>query len=136
MDKIIIKIKVFQRGGLMKKDNSIVYRKAFSFSVRIVKLYKHLCNEEKEYEIAKQILRSGTSIAANIREGLEGQSKKDFISKLSISLKEAAETEYWLDLLVATDILSKNSTKNLLLDVEEIIKILTSIIKTSKNSID
>ncbi|MGM0502757.1 MAG: four helix bundle protein [Bacillota bacterium] len=116
----------------MSKQNSIVYKKAFSFSVRIVNLYKYLCNEKKEYVLAKQLLRSGTSIAANIREGLEGQSRKDFVAKLSISLKEAVETEYWLELLIATDILSENNARTLLSESEELIKMLTSIIKTTK----
>jgi len=117
------------------KDNSMVYKKAFNFSVRVVNLYKYLVNDKNEYTLSKQILRSGTSIAANVREGLEGQSKRDFIAKLSIALKEAAETEYWLELFVATDLLTQDEAKPLLLDVEELIKMLTSIIKTSKKNI-
>ena len=116
----------------MRKDNSIVYEKAFDFSIKVVNLYKYLSDEKKEYTLSKQILRSGTSIGANIREGLEAQSRKDFISKLSISLKEAAETEYWLELFVATDILEEEKTTSMLNDIQELIKILTSIIKTTK----
>ncbi|KXS45901.1 MULTISPECIES: four helix bundle protein [unclassified Candidatus Frackibacter] len=118
----------------MRKNDSIVYKKAFKFSVRIVKLYRYLRDEKKEYTLAKQLLRSGTSIGANIREGLEGQSKKDFIAKLSISLKEAAETEYWLELLIASDILDRQKVTLMLEDISELIKMLTSILKTSKRN--
>ena len=110
---------------------SIIKEKSFEFAVKIVKLYKEL-NEEKEFIISKQLLRSGTSIGANIKEALQGQSKADFISKLSISLKEAVETEYWLELLIATK-LTKLELKEYLKNIQELIKILTSIIKTSKN---
>lgn len=110
---------------------SIIKEKSFEFAIKIVNLYKEL-NEEKEFVISKQLLRSGTSIGANIKEALQGQSKADFISKLSISLKEAAETEYWLELLIATK-LTKIELKEYLKDIQELIKILTSIIKTSKN---
>ena len=118
-----------------EKKNSIVYGKAFDFSVKIVKLYNKICEQNNEYTLGKQLLRSGTSIAANIREGLEGQSKKDFLAKLSISLKEAAETEYWLELLVASEILHENEVSILLNEVEEIIKILTKILKTGRNNL-
>ena len=80
----------------MKNDNVIV-EKSKAFALRIIKLYKHLCNEQNEYVISKQVLRSGTSIGANVREAIRGQSKPDFYSKLNIALKEASETEYWLD---------------------------------------
>ncbi len=110
---------------------SIIKEKSFEFAVKIVKLYKEL-NNEKEFIISKQLLRSGTSIGANIKEALQGQSKADFISKLSISLKEAVETEYWLELLIATK-LTKIELKEYLKNIQELIKILTSIIKTSKN---
>ena len=110
---------------------SIIKEKSFEFAVKIVKLYKEL-NEEKEFIISKQLLHSGTSIGANIKEALQGQSKADFISKLSISLKEAVETEYWLELLIATK-LTKIELKEYLKNIQELIKILTSIIKTSKN---
>jgi four helix bundle protein len=115
---------------------SIAYDKAFKFSVRIVKLYKYLCSEKKEFVLSKQILRSGTSIGANLKEGLYGQSKKDFISKLSISLKEAAETEYWIDLLFETDYIEERMAISLKNDLVEIIKILTSSLKTSKNNLE
>ena len=114
------------------KEDSMIYNKAFDFSVQVFKVYKYLCNQKHEYELAKQLLRSSTSIGANIREGLEGQSKKDFIAKLSISLKEAAETEYWLDFLVATGVIKKSRVSGLLSDLTEIIKILTSILNTAR----
>jgi len=113
--------------------SNVVLDKSFDFSVRIVKLYQHLCRDKKEYILSKQCLRSGTSIGANINEAQAAQSTKDFIAKLSISSKEARETKYWLDLLVATDYLDAEDqhTKTLLNESEELIKLLTSIIKTS-----
>lgn len=92
---------------LRYKDN-FVYDKAFSFAIKVVNLYKYLCDKKNEYVLAKQVLRSGTSIGANIREALEAQNKKDFIHKLSISLEEAAETEYWIELLITTGYIEKN----------------------------
>lgn len=107
-----------------------------SFAVRVVKLYKYLCDEKKEYVLSKQLLRSGTSIGANINEAQAGQSKADFISKMSISSKEARESKYWIDLLVKTDYLNINDqhTKSLVNDIEKIIKLLTSIVKSSKEN--
>ncbi len=117
----------------MKQEN-IILDKAFSFSVRIVKLYKYLKDEKKEYILSKQLLRCGTSIGANINEAQAGQSTNDFIAKMSIASKEARETKYWIDLLIATDYLnvSDKHTKSLVNETEEIIKLLTSIIKTSQ----
>ena len=116
------------------KEKSIIYDKSFQFSVRIVKLYKYLSNEKKEYILSKQLLRSGTSIGANIHESISAQSKKDFISKMSIANKEARETEYWIKLLIETDYLNFNEkyVKTLKNDIEELIKILTAIVKTSQ----
>ena len=115
------------------KDNIIVDR-SFSFSVRVVNLYKYLCDEKKEYVLSKQLLRSGTSIGANINEAQAGQSKADFIAKMAIASKEARESKYWIDLLVKTDYLNINDThtKSLQNDIEEIIKLLTSIVKSSQ----
>lgn len=115
------------------KDNVIV-DKSFKFAIRIVNLYKYLCDAQKEFTLSKQLLRSGTSIGANIREGIQGQSKKDFLSKMNISLKEASETEYWIELLMATNYLDDISGKSILEDCIEIKKILHSIVKTSKNN--
>lgn len=122
--------------SILNRKNNLIYKKIFNFSIRIINLYKYLSKEKKEYILAKQLLRCGTSIGANIREGLDGQSKKDFIAKFSISLKEAGETEYWLELLVASDILKRKQVESLLSDIEEIIKILTSILKTSRERIN
>ena len=116
------------------KDN-ILLDKSFIFAVRIVKLYKYLCSQKKEYVLSKQLLRSGTSIGANINEAQDAQSKNDFISKLSISLKEARETKYWIELLRETDYLTDKEANNILEDLIEVIKLLVSIIKTTKENI-
>ncbi|SDX02766.1 four helix bundle protein [Flavobacterium degerlachei] len=115
----------------MEKKN-IIKEKSFVFAVEIVYLYKILV-EKKEFVLSKQLLRSGTSIGANIREAEHAQSKADFIHKLSISLKEANETEYWLDLLYETKFLSEIEFQSIKAKVIEILKLLTSIINTSKN---
>ena len=113
---------------------SKVEEKSFLFSVRIVKLCKYLQSEKKEFILSKQLLRSGTSIGANVVESQQAQSRADFISKLSIALKEAAETNYWLRLLQATDYLSESEFSSILKDCREVEKMLTSIIKTSRES--
>ncbi len=115
-------------------DRNIVLDKSFDFSVRVVNLYRYLCKEKKEYVLSKQLLRSGTSIGANINEAQAGQSKNDFIAKMAIASKEALESKYWIDLLVKTDYLNASSkhTKSLLSEIEEIVKLLTSIVKTSQ----
>ena len=118
----------------MAKYN-ILQEKSFAFAIRIVKLYKFLGEEQKEYVLSKQILRSGTSIGANIEEGIAGQSDKDFLSKLSISYKEARETVYWLKLLFATDYLTKEQSDSLICYAEELCKILSKIIITTKNKL-
>lgn len=113
------------------RDNILV-DKSFKFAVRAVKLYQYLCDEKKEYTLSKQLLRSGTSIGANINESQDAQSTNDFISKLSISLKEARETKYWIELLKETNYLTDKEANNILEDLIEIIKLLVSIIKTTK----
>ncbi|MDD2481921.1 MAG: four helix bundle protein [Lutispora sp.] len=115
------------------KDNLIV-SKSFSFSISIVNLYKYLCEDKKEYVLSKQLLRSGTSIGANVREAIQGQSKKDFLSKMNIALKEASETEYWIELLIATNYLDETNGRSILDNCIEIKKILHSIVKTTKNN--
>ena len=113
--------------------NSIIYNKSKNFAIRIIKLQKYLlCRQEKC--ISKQIMRSGTSIGANVREGTQAQSKADFVSKMSIALKEAHETDYWLDLLQATEYISQAEYASIHDDLVEIIKILTSIIITTKEN--
>ena len=119
----------------VKTDNHIVV-KSFDFSVRIVNLCKYLQAEKKEYILSKQLLRSGTSIGANVNESQAAQSTKDFIAKLSIASKEARETKYWIDLLTETDYLPKEhrKVKELQNQNMELIKILTSIIKTTQEN--
>lgn len=106
--------------------------KSFRFAVRIVKLCKVLRNERQEYVLSKQLLRSGTSIGANIAEAQQAQSRPDFMSKLNISLKETTETIYWLRLLEATDYLTKSECESILADCTEIEKILTASVKAMK----
>ena len=121
----------------MKNDrNSIIYDKSFKFAIKTVNLYKHLCTKQKEYVLSKQLLRSGTSIGANIREALEAQSKKDFIAKLYIAIKEASESKYWLELLIETKYIEQNSGQTMLQELTEIIKILNKIIKTTKQNLN
>ena len=114
------------------KKNNLILDKSKVFAIRIIKLYQYLCNEKKEYVLSKQLLRSGTSIGVNIREAMQGQSKIDFVHKLSLSLKETSETEYWLELLQETEYISKIEFDSIYTDCNEIGKLLTSIIKTSK----
>ena len=115
----------------MDKDNLIV-EKTKGFAIQIIHLYLYLSKEKNEYVLSKQILRSGTSIGANVKEATQAQSKADFISKMSIALKEASETEYWLELLKETSFLSKNQFNEINKENESIIKIIPKIIKTSK----
>lgn len=116
----------------MKNDN-IVQQKSFAFAIRIVNLYKYLTSEKKEFVLSKQLLRSGTSVGANIEESIGGQSEKDFLSKISIAYKEARESIYWLKLLRETDYLSEEQASSLLNDAEEICKIIGKIQITIKN---
>jgi len=116
------------------KENSIKI-KSFSFAFRIVKLYQYLKSEKNEYVLSKQLLRSGTSIGALIRESEHSESKLDFIHKLAIAQKETNESLYWLELLYATEILSKEQFDILNNDAIEIMKILTAIIKTTKTNL-
>lgn len=111
---------------------SIVYQKAYAFSIRIVKLYQHLCTQKKEYVLSKQILRCGTSIGANIAEANGAISNNDFSAKMSIAYKESLETKYWLNLLKDTDYLSKEEFASLFADADEIAKMLFSILKTTR----
>ena len=114
------------------KEN-ILKTKSFDFAVRIVKLYKFLKKEHNEFILSQQIIRSGTSIGALIREAEHGESLKDFIHKLTIGLKEANESKYWLDLLFATDFINKKMYDSINKDCEELLKLLTASVKTSKS---
>ena len=114
------------------KEN-IIQSKSYVFAVRIVKVYKYLCEEKKEYVLSKQLLRSGTSIGANIEEAIGGQTDKDFFAKLTIAYKEARETHYWIRLLTDTDYISKKENESLLHDVNELLNIIGSIQKTLRS---
>ncbi|MDY0082656.1 MAG: four helix bundle protein [Ignavibacteriaceae bacterium] len=115
----------------MKTENPIQI-KSYKFALRVIKLYKYLIEEKKEFVLSKQILRSGTSIGANVEEAIGSQSKADFISKLQIALKESRETHYWIRLLIDSNYLDKNLGKSILNDCEELLKLLNSILKSSK----
>ena len=116
------------------KDNNVIETKSFEFAVRTVNLYKYLTAEKQEYVISKQLLRSGTSIGANVSEAQQAQSSSDFLSKMSISLKESYESDYWLRLLKRTEYLNNDEYDSIISDCREIIKMLVSIIKTTKDN--
>ena len=115
---------------------SIVGEKSLAFGKRIAKCYRYLKDKKKESVMSKQLLRCGTSIGANVREGLYAQSRKDFISKLNIALKEAGETDYWLDVIHSAEYLTDDEYQSMKDDNDELLKLLTSIIKTTKNSLE
>ena len=117
----------------MKEDNQILL-KSKAFAVRVIRLYQYLTDEKKEKVLSNQVLRSGTSIGANVKESLRAQSTADFLSKMQIALKEASETEYWLELLQETGYIDEKAGNSLLTDCRELIKLLTSIIRTSKEN--
>ena len=116
----------------MKSDN-IVLDKSFDFAVRVVKLYKHLRYALDERVLSAQVLKSGTSIGANIREALRGQSRNDFMAKMNIALKEAYETEYWLELLYKTDYINQKEFDSIFPECRELTNILSQIILTTKS---
>jgi len=113
------------------KEN-IIKSKSFDFALHIVKLFQHLTESKREFVLSKQLLRSGTSIGAMVRESEHAESKADFIHKLSISLKEANESDYWLELLFQSNYIDEREYNSIKIDLEEILKLLVSIIKTSK----
>ena len=119
----------------MKKNNSIVASKSKAFALRIIKLYKYLTLEKKEYVLSKQILRSGTSIGANITEALSGISTNDFYAKIYISFKESSETKYWLELLHESDYINDEQFNSIYEDCLELNKLLSSITKSIKEKI-
>ena len=114
------------------KEGNIIEQKSKALALSIIKLYQYLTENMHEYVLSKQILRSGTSIGANIKEGIRAQSTPDFIAKLSIALKEAEESEYWLELLFESNFIDQEAFDNIYNDNKEIIKLLTTIIKTTK----
>ena len=109
--------------------------KSFAFALRTIKLYKYLVYEKKEYVLSKQLLRSGTSIGALIREGEHAQSKADFLNKMNVALKEANETQYWIELLRDSSYLSSEESISIYDDATELIKLLASIVKSTKQSL-
>ncbi|HRH49869.1 MAG TPA: four helix bundle protein [Panacibacter sp.] len=113
---------------------SILKEKSYAFAIRIVKLSQFLQSDKKEFVLSKQILRSGTAAGALIREAEYGQSKTDFIHKLTIALKEANETEYWLSILKDTNYIEQKLFESLLIDCKEILRLLIASIKTAKQS--
>lgn len=115
------------------KDNLIV-DKSKAFALRIIRMYQYLTNQKHETILSRQVLRSGTSIGANVKEAIRGQSRADFYSKLNISLKEASETEYWLELLHESGYISKESFKSIYADCQELISILVAITKHNSSS--
>ena len=117
----------------MDRDVTI-YEKSLDFAVRIVKLSQHLQRTKREQVMSEQILRSGASIGANVREAKYGQSRNDFIAKMSIALKETSETEYWLELLARTGYLTEEEHKSMSEDCMELLKLLTSIVKSTRNA--
>ena len=114
-------------------ENTVKY-KSYAFALRVIKAYKFLSAEQREFVLSKQMLRSGTAVGALIREAEHAESKADFIHKMSIALKEANETEYWLMLLHDSDFFDKKSFSSIVVDCQELIKMLVSIIKSSKGN--
>ena len=117
----------------MKKEN-VIREKSFKFAVRAINLYKVLCNERKEFILSKQLLRSGTSIGANVREALNAESNADYVHKLAIAQKECDETCYWLELLHETGFINETEFFSIDNDASELLKIIRSIILSSKNN--
>ncbi|MCC3151968.1 four helix bundle protein [Hymenobacter sp. BT770] len=115
------------------KEENVVLQKSYAFAVRIVRLSQFLVKDKQAFQLADQIRRSGTSIGANMEEAVGGQSRKDFVSKCSIAYKETRETHYWLRLLRDTDYIDIPQSHSLLLDCEELLKILTAIIRSTKS---
>ena len=122
---------IIENGELRIMAN-VVEEKSFQFAIRIVRLYQYLRSKKKEFVLSKQLLRSGTSIGANVAEAQQAQSRADFLSKINIALKEAAETEYWLRLLRATDYMVEKEFRSIYDDCEQVKKLLVAIVKSTK----
>jgi len=118
----------------MMNENNPIHIKSYALALRIVQLYKYLINEKKEFILSKQVLRSGTSVGALIKESEHAQSKADFIHKMNIALKEANETVYWLELLKDSEYIEEDIFNSIQTDATEVLKILISIVKTSKQN--
>ncbi len=115
--------------------NNVIRNKSFQFAVRVVKIYKHLIDKRIEYVLSKQMLRSGTSVGAMVREAEQAETKKDFIHKMAIAQKEINETIYWFELLKETNYITVQQFESINKDAIEIIKLITSIIKTAKKNL-
>lgn len=113
------------------EENNVILKKSKAFALRAIKLYTYLKNEKHEYVLSKQMLRSATSIGANVKEAIRGQSKADFGAKMNLALKEASETEYWLELFAESGILKESESLSILSDCRELLRILTSIVKST-----
>ena len=120
-----------QNAECKMQNENVIVEKSFEFAVRIVKLYKYLAREHKEFVLSKQLLRCGTSIGANVAEAQRGQSHADFTAKMSIALKEANETLYWLKLLYRTDYLNQSQYTSMNADIQELLGLLTAICRTA-----
>ena len=118
------------------KTNNVVADKSFLFAIRVVRLYQHLIRNKHEYVLSKQLLKSGTSVGANIREALRGQSRQDFVAKMNISLKEISETGYWIELLHKTNYITDKEFQSIFSDCQELGKLLTRIVKTTRENPD
>lgn len=118
----------------MTDESNPVVKKSFEFAIQVVKAYKFLCNEQKEFVLSNQLLRSGTSIGANVKEAVRAETKADFVHKMQVALKEASESEYWIELLEQTDYFNDKQARILLEKCREVIRLLTSIIVTAKKS--
>lgn len=116
----------------MRTDNIIV-TKSKAFALRVINLHRYLCDDKREYTLSNQLLKSGTSIGANVKEAIRGQSKADFYSKMNIALKEASETEYWLELLHESNYITEIEFNSIYADCQELIKLLMAITKTQKD---
>ncbi|PQV51779.1 four helix bundle protein [Jejuia pallidilutea] len=120
----------------MKKKENLVMDKSYAFALRIIGLYKYLTSEKKEYVLSKQLLRSGTAIGALIKEGEHAQSKADFLNKMNVALKEANEVTYWLQLLNDSSYISEKEYNSIFPESEAILKMLISIVKTTKQNLN
>ncbi|RUT79009.1 four helix bundle protein [Ancylomarina longa] len=120
----------------MKKSDNVVMNKSYAFALRIIKLYQFLVSNKKEYVLSKQLLRSGTAVGALIKEAEHAQSKADFLNKMNIALKESNECEYWLELLRDSGYLSVDESASIIEDSTELLKLLISIVKSTKTSLN
>lgn len=118
------------------KTGNVVVEKSKAFALRIINLYRYLKDEKREHILSKQVLRSGTSIGANVKEAIRGQSRADFLAKINIALKEASETEYWLELLHESDYIPDDAFESIYRDCQELLRLLMSIAKSTKGNAD